>query len=512
MKRMRLTTARKAGFSRSAIRRHKDLPRQTIGYMKQKSSFLVAAFSLAAFISGNMLGQHGWYAFWKAALGSYDDSLITYTGTVTPVAFVPDYTKWSQYGGNGEAHTFRQVPKDALIPLPLYSQNVQKKDFDHSPAGDVYSIGHMGSYETGAEDDGSHIGVDIRVPEGTPIRSIANGIVERVANDASGFGKLIVIRHPHMPDPDNPEYETVLHSVYAHLSAQYVNEGDVIQKGQQIGLSGKTGFATGPHLHFQIDRDDAPWHPYWAFSYTEAQEKGMNTTSAINAGLHKERGYEFTIHPMLFVQANYPAAKNQTKPGTVIAKSNSSKKTTTINRVTTTKKSTAENIANATATRRADRLARANTNVAVAQSSSAKPVVVESSSSSSSVAAPVVETQTVAGTPVSHEAAPVLVTSRGGAVASIDIDHDRYFVGREWETIRLTLRDADGKIITDPSSMKDVYMRTTIGEAEFDPPVLSSLDFKNGTAEVRMLPRGERTVVILLEPYKIMSKPMEFKK
>ncbi len=498
MKRMRLTTAKKAGFARKHLRIRKDLPKQTIGYMKQKSSFIVAAFSLVAFISGNMMGQHGWYAFWKAALGQYDDTLITYTGTVSPIALVPDYTRWSAYGGNGEEHTFRQVPKDLLIPLPPYNSATEKKDFDHAPEGDVYSIGHMGSYETGSEGDGSHIGVDIRVPQGTPIRAIANGVVTRVANDASGFGLLIVIRHPHMPDPDNPQYETVLHSSYAHLSAQFVKEGETVQKGQEIGLSGKTGFATGPHLHFQIDRDTAPWHPYWAFSYTEANAAGMNTAQAINAGLHKERGYEYSVNPLLLVQANYPAAKYK-MDAPAIAKNTDSK----------TPSKTTRTTAMTTAQRRAQRVAKLGTTptttVAVA--------TVSSSARSSTPANPVVKTQTVVATtdPVpTKESAPVLVVPQSTAtVATIDIQHDRQYTGREWESVRLTLLDASGNRVSGSVLEKDIYMRTAYGEAEFNPPVLSGLDFENGVATVKMLPRGTRTVVIMIEPYKVMSKPME---
>jgi murein DD-endopeptidase MepM/ murein hydrolase activator NlpD len=514
-KRMRLSTAKKAGFSRKVVRPRKELPRQTVGYLKQKSSFLVAAFSLVAFISGNMIGQNGWYAFMKAALGQYDDSLITYTGTVTPIALVPDYTKWSTYGGNGEEHTFRQVPKDLLIPLPAYKQATEKKDYNHSPAGDVFSVGHMGSYETGAEGDGSHIGVDIRAPQGTPVRAIANGIVTRVANDASGFGLLIVIRHPHMPDPENPEYETVLHSNYAHLSAQYVSEGDVVKKGQEIGLTGKTGFATGPHLHFQIDRDTAPWHPYWAFSYTEAREAGMNTAQAINNGLGKERGYEYTVHPMLLVQSNYSAPKYQSKPGQTIAK-----KKTSVARASTpsrTRVATKSTMLSAREQRLADRLARRPTVVAVAQpvkkSSSSKSSIVPVAASSSSVAV-VVHQETVASgneAPPAAEPAPVLVTPQSTAeVASVEIDHDRYFEGRSWETVRITLLDAAGKPTTEAALKKDVYLRTAFGEAEFDPPVLKARDFKNGVATFKMLPRGRRTVVIQIEPYKSLSKPMEY--
>lgn len=498
-KRMRLMAAKKAGFVPKVLRSRKELQGQTIGYLKQRSSFLVAAFSLVAFITGNLVGQHGLYAFMKAALGQYDDSLITYTGTVTPLALVPDFEKWSQYGGGGEEHTFRQVPKDVLIPMPRYDSRVEKGGFESGGShGDIYSIGHMGSYETGAEGDGSHIGVDIRTPVGTPVRSIANGIVTRVDNDKYGFGLLIVIRHPHMPNPDNPEYETVLHSGYAHLSAQYVKVGDIVQKGQEIGLTGKTGFATGPHLHFQIDRDTAPWHPYWAFSASEAKEANLTTSQAINKGLHRERGYEFTVNPVLYAQTNYPAAK-YADPGTSVVK----KKTgTTVTRASSSRRgaASAQTLADARAKRLAARMAT--------RSSTA---VVAAASSSSAAGATVVQTDTVAATkPTPSSAAPVLVVPKTGTVAGVEIEHDRKFEGRTWETIRIILLDINGSRVSADGLTKDLYMRTAYGEAEFDPPVLSALDFKDGVAEVKMLPRGTRTVVIQVQPFQTISGPMEY--
>ncbi len=504
MKRMRLMTARKAGFSKKVLRIAKDHPRQTLKYMKQKSSFFVAAFSLIAFISGNMLGQHGWYAFWKAALGQYDDTLITYSGTVPPVAFVPDYNKWSLYGGNNEEHTYRQVPKDLLVPLPPYNPKKEKQGYEGADAGDVYSVGNMGSYETGAEGDGSHIGVDIRVPEGTPVRAIANGIVTRVAEDPGGFGKLIVIRHPHMPDPDRPEYETVLHSAYAHLSAQFVIEGQVVKKGDEIGLSGKTGFATGPHLHFQVDRDTAPWHPYWAFSYSEAREAGLSTTQAINSAFHQDRGYEYTVHPLLLVQADNPPAKFKMEPGSTIAK----RMTTTAAKPVRIRKTLAQTRAD----RLAQRVARKPVAVAVQTEPTPMPVVVPTQAP-----APLPTNEVVAGaqtvasqTQVSAEPAPVIVAPAKGIVASIDIQHDRYFSGRSWEKIRIVLLDDNGNTMSGDALESDLYLRTAYGEAEFKPSVLTSMDFRNGSAVVEMLPRGRRTVVISIQPLNVISKPMEF--
>jgi len=463
----------------------------TAKYLKQKSSFLIAALSLVAFVGGNMLGQHGWYAFWKSVFGKADDSLIVYAGTVAPIKEVPDYTRWSQYGGDGDTHTFKQVPKDVLVPLPAYDMTEQSADYRNSPAGDVYSIGHMGSYETGADGEGSHPGVDIRTPVGTPILAIANGVVERVSEDAGGFGRLIVIRHPNVPDPRNPKKTTTLHSAYAHLSAQLVAEGEIVQKGQQIALSGQTGFATGPHLHFQIDRDDAPWHPYWPFSGAEARAAGMSTAQAINAGLHQERGFQNTVHPMLYVQANYAPVKDA-KPATTVAGL------------------PPQGVAKATSLMLREE--RAKLRLARRAPATAAPTVAVTPPTPVPVPAPAPATVVATASPEPQPAlapAPVDVTAPSDGL-SIEIAHDGSYAERGWETVRIALEHEDGSDASGDELTTDLTLRAAYGDAEFRPQVLSGLDFKDGTATVHMLPRGRRTVVIVVQPYGVLSRPMEF--
>ena len=487
----RITSAKKIGFRKKQLHRAKERPRQTVSYLKQKSSFFMAALSLAAFVTGNMAGDHGWYAFWKAVVGNADDALITYTGTVTPIEKVPDYSKWSTYGGDSEQHTYRQVPADALIPMPIYDQSDAKKGFD---ATGVYSVGDRGSYATGAEGEGSHPGVDIRVPVGTPVRSIAAGIVTQVRNDAGGFGLLIVIRHPHMPDPDNAKRETVLHSNYAHLSSQLVREGDIVEKGQQIGLSGQTGFATGPHLHFQVDRDEAPWHPYWPFTGAEARTAGLTTTQAINTGFHQERLTQYTEHPMLLVQADRPAPKFKDNGSQVVAKPSTRR--------------SREQIAQLRNERRNERLARAQARTAThaAAPVPAAPVAV---ATPDPVIPTVVTPDAIApgSLAIASPVAPVQETS-GNAVASFDIQAPRQFTGREWMTVRITLLDESGRKTSEEQLDKDIYLRTAYGEAEFKPSVLKKEDFTDGVATIEMLPRGNRTVIILLQPYAFQSNPI----
>ena len=479
----RITTAKKAGFKKKSLHRRKEKRGQSVSYLKQKSSFFMAALSLAAFVTGNMAGEHGWYAFWKAVVGNADDALITYTGTVTPIELVPDYSKWSTYGGNGEEHTFRQVPKDMLIPLPRYDQSDAKKGLD--PTG-VYSVGDRGSYATGAEGDGSHPGVDIRVPTGTPVRSIANGIVTQVREDAGGYGLFVVIRHPHVPDPENPKRTTVLHSAYAHLSSQLVQEGDIVNKGQQIGLSGQTGFATGPHLHFQVDRDDAPWHPYWPFTGAEARAAGLTTTQAINQGFHQERLDEFTVHPMLLVQSDRAPVKQNIASETP--------KTST--------KRTREQVAQLRNERKNLRLARRVSQPTHAAAPAA-PVAV-APTPSATVTPDAIDPGSVA---IAAPTAPIQAPSRN-PVASFEIQTPRQFTGREWLTVRVTLLDESGRKTSEEMLEKDIYLRTAYGDAEFKPSVLRKEDFQDGVATVEVLPRGARTVIILLQPYAFQSAPI----
>lgn len=96
---------------------------------------------------------------------------------------------------------------------------------------------------------GTHRGVDLDVPHGTPVRAMADAQV-RFAGVMSGFGNVVWLDHG----------GDVL-SVYGHLSAIHVAAGSLVEGGSVIGLSGATGDATGPHLHFEVWRWGRPVDP-----------------------------------------------------------------------------------------------------------------------------------------------------------------------------------------------------------------------------------------------------------
>jgi murein DD-endopeptidase MepM/ murein hydrolase activator NlpD len=85
----------------------------------------------------------------------------------------------------------------------------------------------------------AHQGVDYGAPTGTPVRSVGDGIVD-FAGVQNGYGNIIILQHRN-------NYKTV----YAHLSRINVHKGESVGQGQNIGAVGATGWATGPHLHFE---------------------------------------------------------------------------------------------------------------------------------------------------------------------------------------------------------------------------------------------------------------------
>lgn len=89
----------------------------------------------------------------------------------------------------------------------------------------------------------AHNGVDYAAPTGTPVRVVGDGTVE-FAGVQNGFGNVVYVRHRNQHT-----------TVYAHLSKIAVKRGQAVAQGQNIGAVGATGWATGPHLHFEFRVD-----------------------------------------------------------------------------------------------------------------------------------------------------------------------------------------------------------------------------------------------------------------
>jgi len=86
----------------------------------------------------------------------------------------------------------------------------------------------------------AHLGVDYAAPTGTAVRSVGDGVVD-FAGVQNGFGNVVILKHRNNHS-----------TVYAHLSKINVRNGESVSQGQNIGAVGSTGWATGPHLHFEF--------------------------------------------------------------------------------------------------------------------------------------------------------------------------------------------------------------------------------------------------------------------
>ncbi|WLA69020.1 LysM peptidoglycan-binding domain-containing M23 family metallopeptidase [Bradyrhizobium diazoefficiens] len=103
----------------------------------------------------------------------------------------------------------------------------------------------------GAKTNGkSNDGINLAVPEGTPVKAAEDGVVAYSGNELKGYGNLVLVRHSN-------GYVTA----YAHASELLVKRGDTIKRGQVIAKSGQSGEVASPQLHFEIRKGSSPVDP-----------------------------------------------------------------------------------------------------------------------------------------------------------------------------------------------------------------------------------------------------------
>ncbi len=93
-------------------------------------------------------------------------------------------------------------------------------------------------------------GINIAVPENTPVKAAEDGVVAYAGNELKGYGNLVLVRHPN-------GYVTA----YAHAKELLVKRGDQIKRGQVIARSGQSGNVNAPQLHFEIRKGSSPVDP-----------------------------------------------------------------------------------------------------------------------------------------------------------------------------------------------------------------------------------------------------------
>jgi murein DD-endopeptidase MepM/ murein hydrolase activator NlpD len=107
-------------------------------------------------------------------------------------------------------------------------------------------ITSYGAKTNGKQNDG----INVAVPEGTPVKAAEDGVVAYSGNELKGYGNLVLVRHAN-------GYVTA----YAHASELMVKRGDTIKRGQTIAKSGQSGEVGSPQLHFEIRKGSTPVDP-----------------------------------------------------------------------------------------------------------------------------------------------------------------------------------------------------------------------------------------------------------
>ena len=146
-----------------------------------------------------------------------------------------------------------------------------------------YSTRFFSRYDLDAgEFTGPHAGVDLKLPYGTPVGAIADGVVHAVLKD-DRLGIFIILQHTHPT-------EGLLFSIYGHLTSVHVQSGQMVRLGDRIGAVGMTGYASGAHLHIQIDRP---------------QKSGGTHTPFITYAVPRPLEIDqWTINPIRFIEEN----------------------------------------------------------------------------------------------------------------------------------------------------------------------------------------------------------------
>ncbi|MFC3752698.1 peptidoglycan DD-metalloendopeptidase family protein [Aquamicrobium ahrensii] len=141
----------------------------------------------------------------------------------------------------------------SYTPPKQGTKTVEQVDDDGAAAPNSTGIGKMrwpvkGRVISGYGQGGD--GIDISVPKGTPVKAAENGVVIYAGDGLKEFGNTVLVRH------DNG-----LVTVYGNASELSVKRGQTVKRGDQIALSGMSGNASAPKLHFEIRKNSAPVDP-----------------------------------------------------------------------------------------------------------------------------------------------------------------------------------------------------------------------------------------------------------
>ncbi|MBU1146219.1 peptidoglycan DD-metalloendopeptidase family protein [Patescibacteria group bacterium] len=131
-------------------------------------------------------------------------------------------------------------------PAPIPQSTIASRNTVNIPSSSIVPTGGKLLWPNGCSRISQyfgwrHTGVDIACPAGTSIRAADDGVVTRVQYINTGYGHNVMIDHG-----------GGVVTLYGHMTKIYVEPGETVKRGQEIGLEGSTGRSTGPHLHFEV--------------------------------------------------------------------------------------------------------------------------------------------------------------------------------------------------------------------------------------------------------------------
>ena len=147
----------------------------------------------------------------------------------------------------------------------------------------------------------SHPWVDIvPIKPNQEVYSILDWVVDKVWDDGA-YGKFINIKHTNVIDFDDFSKKTTIISCYLHLSNTKVEIWDIVKEWDLIWYTWNTWMSYWEHLHFQIDKKEAPYSAYWPYSWAEIKEAWITFLEWVNKWLWLEKAKKLTINPLVYL-------------------------------------------------------------------------------------------------------------------------------------------------------------------------------------------------------------------
>ena len=178
---------------------------------------------------------------------------IVVAAPAQPVATVaPPATKLASAGGPPQSARLASATTNVVEEKPVV-EAASIKSSEATGALPTFRWPVRGKVITtyGSKTNGkSNDGINLAVPEGTPVKAAEDGVVAYSGNELKGYGNLVLVRHSN-------GYVTA----YAHASELLVKRGDTIKRGQTIAKSGQSGEVGSPQLHFEIRKGSSPVDP-----------------------------------------------------------------------------------------------------------------------------------------------------------------------------------------------------------------------------------------------------------